>query len=105
MCVESGEMVIFKILINNTDRSLSHYPKYNKDHLFSTNPTFDYGAFTALSYEVENTNANISSFAHVFDEGGNYVFYDSQDPTLYVIDFIICCVIYSIYFLFIPVHR
>lgn len=82
MCVESGEMVIFKILINDTDRSQSHYPKYNKDHLFSTNPSFDYGAFTALQYEVENTNANISNFAHVFDQGGNYVFYDAQDTTM-----------------------
>ena len=82
MCVEPGEMVIFKIIINGTDRSKTSYPKYNKDHLFSTNPSFDYGAFTALQYEVENTNANISNFAHVFDSGGNYVFYDAQDATM-----------------------
>lgn len=82
MCVEAGEMVIFKLLINDTDRTLSHYPVYNKDHLFSTNPTFDYGPFTKLRYEIENTNANISSFAYVFSEGGNYVFYDAQDSTL-----------------------
>ncbi|KAH3741464.1 hypothetical protein DPMN_048189, partial [Dreissena polymorpha] len=85
LCVESGEMVIFKININHTDRAQSHYPKYNKDHLFSTNPTFDFGAFTSLKYQVENTNANISNFAHVFNEGGNYVFYDAADPTLEVL--------------------
>jgi len=82
LCVQAGEMVIFKISINDTDRSQSNYPKYNKDHLFSTNPTFDFGAFTALQYQVENTNANISNFIHVFTDGGNYVFYDAQDPTM-----------------------
>lgn len=80
MCLEIGDMVIFKLYINNTDRTLSHYPVYNKDHLFSTNPSFDFGAFTSLKYQVESTNADISNFAHVFTEGGNYVFEDAQDP-------------------------
>ena len=79
--MESGDTVFFKLLINDTDRTKSNYPVYIKDHLFNTNPTFDYGAFTQLKYQIENTNANITSFANIFTEGGNYVFSDSQDAT------------------------
>ena len=75
-------MVIFKLLLNDTDRSLSHYPVYKKDHLFSTNANFDYGLFLQLQDLVVNTNANISNFAFVFSEAGNYVFEDAQDSSL-----------------------
>ena len=82
ICLELEEMVVFKLLINDTDRSLSHYPVYKKDHLFSTNPNFDYGPFLDLQDLIVNTDANISSFAFVFSESGNFVFEDAQDSSL-----------------------
>ena len=82
ICGEIGEMIIFKLLINDTDRTKSHYPVYSKDHLFSTNPNFDYSMFTQLKDTIESTNANISNFAYVFTDSGNFVFYDAQDTSL-----------------------
>jgi hypothetical protein len=58
---------------------LSHYPVYVKDHLYNTNPTFDYGAFTQLAYYVTQTNVTLGAFAHTFDEAGTFVFRDSQN--------------------------
>lgn len=74
-------MVLFKVTINSTDRTASNYPVYVVNHLYNSNPTFDYGAFTQLAYLIANTNVSISSFAHVFTEAGTYVFQDAQDST------------------------
>lgn len=82
LCIEQDDIVFFKIRINDTDRTKSNYPVYDKDHLFSTNANFDFGPFTDLASQVENTNANISTFAFVFTESGNYVFYDNNDKNL-----------------------
>ena len=82
LCLEQSDMVFFKIRINETDRTKSNYPVYDKDHLFSTNPSFDFGQFTDLGSAIKNTNANISTFAFVFSESGNYVFYDNADNYL-----------------------
>lgn len=81
LCLELNEMVMFKIWINDTDRTQSHYPVYLKDHLFSNNPNFDYGQFLALKNLIETTNVNISTFAFVFTEAGNYVFQDYSIST------------------------
>lgn len=84
-CLELEDMMIFRVTINELNRSLSHYPVYVKDHLFNTNPTFDYSEFRDLRFYVENTNVSISSFAHVFVESGQYVFADAQESEYEVI--------------------
>ena len=81
LCLELNEMVLFKVTINTTDRTSSNYPVYVVNHLYNSNPTFDYGAFTQLAYLIANTNVSISSFAHVFTEAGTYVFQDAQDSS------------------------
>lgn len=81
LCLEQNEMVLFKVWIDPSNRSSSNYPVYVANHLYNTNPTFDYGPFTQLAYLIANTNVSISSFAHVFTEGGTYVFRDSQDSS------------------------
>ena len=60
--------------------------RYVKDHLFNTNPTFDYGDFQQLEYYVTQTTVPYTSFAFAFNEAGKYVFADSQDSTRYQID-------------------
>ncbi|XP_077985306.1 uncharacterized protein LOC144439946 [Glandiceps talaboti] len=85
ICLEIEDMVVFRVYINEPDRSLSNFPIYVKDHLFNSNPSFDYGAFTELKFLVEETNLTIWNFAHVFTEAGKYVFADSQEPDREVI--------------------
>ena len=63
------------------DRSQSNYPVYQRDNLFNSNPTFDYGDFEELEYYILNTNVTYNSFAYVFSEAGTYVFADSQDAS------------------------
>ena len=53
---------------------------YVKNHLYNSNPTFDYGAFTQLQNLIDNTNASLTSFAHAFTEAGTFVFADAQNP-------------------------
>ncbi|KAI8480901.1 hypothetical protein Bbelb_413740, partial [Branchiostoma belcheri] len=80
LCLEVEEMVIFKVEVNETDRTKSHYPRYQKDHLFNTNPSFDYGAFRQLQEYIEKTNVTVEQFAFVFTDPGQYAFYDAQEP-------------------------
>ena len=79
VCVNVGQAVFFKISINQLNRSLSHYPQYNKNHLFNTNPGFDYGQFRQLNLLIQTTNLNVNSFLNVFAEPGTYVFYDNAE--------------------------
>ena len=78
ICLALEDMIIFRVSINNVNRNLSNYPVYQKDHLFNTNPTYDYSEFRDLLFYVENTAVEISAFAHVFTESGQYVFADAQ---------------------------
>ncbi len=84
-CLELEDMMIFRVSIDYINRSLSNYPVYKKDHLFNTNPTYDYSEFRDLAYYVTNTNVTIDSFAYVFTESGQYVFADSQESQWEVI--------------------
>ncbi|XP_033122761.1 uncharacterized protein LOC117121631 [Anneissia japonica] len=84
-CLELEEMLIFKVTIDENNRSLSNYPVYVKDHLFNTNPLFDYSEFRDLQFYVESTNVTINAFAHVFTESGQYVFADAQESQREVI--------------------
>ncbi|XP_023817540.1 zonadhesin-like isoform X2 [Oryzias latipes] len=79
-CLSSGDMLIFHLTINHTDRHYSHFPVYQKDHLFNSNPKWDFGAFRHLQILMKQTKFNSSWFAHVFSEAGKYVFVDSAVP-------------------------
>lgn len=84
-CLELEDMMIFRVSVDYLNRSLSSYPVYKKDHLFNTNPTYDYSEFRDLAYYVTNTNVSINSFAYVFTESGQYVFADAQESQWEVI--------------------
>ena len=80
ICVSIGQVVVFKLNLNPTNRSLSNYPQYRKNHLFNTNPDFDYGNFRQLHSIIQTTNQTVSIFAQVFTEPGVHVFYDNAVP-------------------------
>ncbi|XP_063762752.1 SCO-spondin isoform X2 [Eleginops maclovinus] len=79
-CLSSGDMLIFHLTINHTDRHHSHFPVYQKDHLFNSNPSWDFGAFRRLQILMKQTNFKSTRFAHVFLDTGKYVFVDSAVP-------------------------
>lgn len=85
VCLELEDLILFRVNIDHTNRSLSNYPVYQKDHLFNTNPTFDYSEFRDLRFYILNTNVSISFFAHVFTEPGRYVIGDAQEPSWEII--------------------
>ncbi|XP_037124116.1 zonadhesin [Syngnathus acus] len=79
-CLSTGDMLIFHLTINHTDRSLSHFPFYEKDHLFNSNPSWDFGVFRRVQTLIKQSNLNNTWFAHAFWEAGKYVFLDSAVP-------------------------
>ncbi|XP_064159371.1 SCO-spondin [Anguilla rostrata] len=79
-CLASNDMLLFQLTINHADRHLSHFPVYQKDHLFSSNPSWDFGAFRKLEQLIKHSQYNSSRFAHVFTQSGKYVFLDNGVP-------------------------
>ena len=80
ICIEIGSAILFRVEVNEENRSLSNYPRYNKDHLFNKNDRFDYGNFRLLHSLIRDTNKSLSTFANVFTEAGVFVFYDNGEP-------------------------
>lgn len=85
MCLDNEKAVVFRVEINPVNRSLSHYPRYRKNHLLNTNDRFDYGNFRQLHSLVQESNNSLTHFVHVFTQSGTFVFYDNADPNVEVI--------------------
>lgn len=73
VCILSGDGVVFLLT-----GGPSSYPIYLKDSMLNTNPNFDYGAFRRLAQKAKSSTT-ITTFAFTFDDGGVYVFANSEN--------------------------
>jgi len=73
VCLTHGSHMIWKV-------SNSDYPKYDKNSLFNTNPSFDDGPFKDLEERHQLESTRFELFAYKFDKEGVYVFSSSKNP-------------------------
>ena len=73
VCLAHGAHMMWKV-------SNSDYPKYDKDSLFNTNPSFDDGPFQALEEKHQLESTPFELFAYKFNQEGVYVFSSSKNP-------------------------
>ena len=72
-CLTHGSHMIWKV-------SNSDYPKYDRNSLYNTNPSFDDGPFQALEERHQLESTKFELFAYKFDKEGVYVFTSSKKP-------------------------
>lgn len=73
ICLKHGSHLMWKV--SNTD-----FPKYVKNNLYNTNPSFDEGPFKALEEKHQLESTKFELFAYRFDVEGVYVFTSSANP-------------------------
>jgi hypothetical protein len=78
-CLELGATMLWSI----TDTS---YPRYDKQNLWNSNPTFDHGKFDELDSNQRLSDASQTLFAFRFTEPGTYAFTmeKSTEKRLYI---------------------
>jgi hypothetical protein len=74
VCIIAGNMIEFAV-----DSTTKSYPVYMKDSLLNTNDQFDYGGFLNLATTVESGTSTVSTYIHMFDTTGTYIFMNSLD--------------------------
>ena len=77
-CISQEDSFLFNI------ENPEHYPKYRRDSVINSNPTFDYGAFIELEQQMLarlTAEAEVTPviFTFTFADAGNYVFYDATN--------------------------
>lgn len=81
VCLAHGSSVMWKV-------SNSDYPKYDRESLFNTNPSFDDGPFGELEERHQLESTRFELFAFRFHQEGVYVFYSSQNSENRMVSFI-----------------
>ncbi|XP_072313008.1 uncharacterized protein [Eucyclogobius newberryi] len=66
-CLHLEDIILFTV-------STNHFPEYDVDNLYNTNPVFDWGAFRQLKEELTLSWTPPSFFSFVFHQPGVYVF-------------------------------
>lgn len=77
ICISVNSAVSFPLSRSTNPPS---FPRYEKDHLLNTNPSFDFGAFRSLATVMLQSTSAVSTFVHTFQQSGMYVFYDNARP-------------------------
>jgi hypothetical protein len=76
-CIKASDSFMFSI------PSPYNYPKYMRDSVLNSNPTFDYGQFLSLEQNMKRKQAKKditpSTFSFTFTQSGTYVFFQSGD--------------------------
>jgi hypothetical protein len=73
VCLNEGDTLIFSI------DEAGHYPRYLKDSLLNSDPSFDYGPFLELEQVIEDGKQEVSTFGYTFLNSGTFTFADKDD--------------------------